>query len=95
MNCLKELPRGSWVTINSLTLGTTEQDMQGYLAEAGIAVDLACIAVTQNQKGAQAIISLGKPQVTNLLHRAVGDIKLNGRTPHVVYPKCQDADQRF
>ena len=71
MHSDKNIPPGTWLTIRSLPLETTEQDVQELLAKSRIELPLENIVIVNNhRKFAQAIISLERSQVADLFLRA-------------------------
>ena len=99
----KQLPPGDWITFVGLTLQTTDEEFQTFLADCGLNVPVEHISISAGQSGrsAGAIISLSREDVCNLVHRALldenGQTKtLNGREviPQVPHGKLQDAANR-
>jgi hypothetical protein len=71
MHSNKELPPGQWLTLRSLKLGTTEQDVQDMLKESGIELSVDNIIMREaHPRFAQAIICLEKSHVAELFLRA-------------------------
>jgi len=71
MHSDKTIPPGTWLTVRSLPLETTEQDVQELLAKSGIELPLENILVRNNHhRFAQAIICLERPHVADLFLRA-------------------------
>jgi hypothetical protein len=83
------LRKGSWVTLNSVTSGTTPDEVRVFMAEAGVYLTLDEILITEHLIGrntyAQVIISLRNSEISNLVERAIGPLQLNGSSPHVVH----------
>lgn len=82
---MKQLPKGSWITLNDLARGTTEEDILNFLRGAGIELPFDNVVVNSHRNHTQAVISLESNDVARLFHRAILDRPLNGVEPLVVY----------
>jgi hypothetical protein len=83
---MKQLPKGtSWITLNDLPLGTTEEELLHFLCQSGIELPIENVTVNEHQTRCQAIVALRNGDAAKLLHRAIMDRPLNGTVPHVVY----------
>lgn len=81
----KTLPSGTWITLNDIARGTTEEQLLAFLRESGIELDETCVQVNQHRDRCQAIITLRHNDVAELLQRAILDRHLNGSVPTLVY----------
>ncbi len=81
----KQLPPGDWITFVGLTLQTTDEEFQTFLADCGLNVPVEHISISVGQSGrsAGAIISLSREDVCNLVHRALLDE--NGQTKTLLH----------
>jgi hypothetical protein len=74
----RKIPAGDWFYINRLPLGTTDVQLQTFLAEHGIDLELDRISVRQYPNCSSAKISVSRPVVEKLVNWAInGDMILN------------------
>ena len=79
---MSKLPNGSWIFFGNVPSEATAEDLQSYLAEAGIEITLDRIRMHGRQVGqhkCSALISLSGDDLALLVARAIHERELMGR----------------
>lgn len=81
-----KLPNGQWIFFGNVAYEATAEDVQKFLAEAGITVGLDHIRMN-NREGyrASAVISLPSSEIATLVERAIGPNPFMGRELRISY----------
>ena len=78
---LNELPKGTWLCLPKLALGTTAEEVSQFLREHFLEIPPDCIAVKDFEANAGAFVVVKDSVILELFNwvlESTGDVRLNG-----------------